>query len=112
KQLSIISSGLRQDAQHSMNPKAGAPLKILVVTAMYPHPGNEGFGAFVMQQVEQLQELGHDVDVISFPGYRSKWEYLKAAVKVFRQTRSNNYSVVHVHYGVTAVAGLFRNSTP
>ena len=40
-----------------MNANLTGPLKILVVTAMYPHPGNEGFGAFVMQQVEQLQEL-------------------------------------------------------
>jgi glycosyltransferase involved in cell wall biosynthesis len=79
---------------------------------MYPHPGNEGSGAFVMQQVEQLQALGHDVDVISFPGYRSKWEYVNAAIKVFRETRRNHYSVVHVHYGVTALAAMFRNSTP
>jgi len=50
--------------------------------------------------------------VISFPGYRSKWEYFHAAVKVFHQTRNNSYSVVHVHYGVTALAALFRNSTP
>ena len=95
-----------------MNASPAESLKILVVTAMYPHSGNEGYGAFVMQQVEQLQALGHDVDVISFPGYRSKWEYFKAAVKVFRQTRMNRYAVVHVHYGATALAALFRNSTP
>jgi teichuronic acid biosynthesis glycosyltransferase TuaC len=95
-----------------MNSTAEARLKILIVTAMYPHPGNEGFGAFVMQQVEQLQSLGHDVDGISFPGYQSKWEYLRAAVKVFRETRSHKYSVVHAHYGVTGLAALFRNSTP
>ena len=47
-------------------------LKILVVTAMYPHPGKDGFGAFVMQQVEQIRALGHQVEVLHFPGYRSR----------------------------------------
>ena len=37
-------------------------LKILVVTAMYPPFGKETSGAFVMQQVEQLRTLGHDVE--------------------------------------------------
>jgi glycosyltransferase involved in cell wall biosynthesis len=87
-------------------------LKILVVTAMYPRPGKEGFGAFVMQQVEQLRALGHEVEVLDFPGYRSKFEYLKAAIKVFSLTRRDRYSVVHAHYGVTGLASLFRSSTP
>ncbi len=89
-----------------------AKLRILIVTAMYPHPGHEGYGAFVMHQVEQLRALGHDVEVINFPSYRSKLEYLKAAVEVFRRTRRERFSVVHAHYGVTGLATLFRNSVP
>jgi teichuronic acid biosynthesis glycosyltransferase TuaC len=87
-------------------------LKILVVTAMYPHAGNEGSGAFVNQQVEQLQALGHLVDVLHFLGYRSRLEYIKAAVEVFRRTRRQRYDVVHAHYGLTGLPALFRNSTP
>jgi teichuronic acid biosynthesis glycosyltransferase TuaC len=79
---------------------------------MYPHPGNEGSGAFVMQQVEQLRALGHTVDVLHFPGYCSKLEYFKAAIEVFRQTRRKRYDVIHAHYGVTGLCALFRNSTP
>lgn len=91
---------------------AAAVLSILVVTAMYPHSGNEGYGAFVMQQVEQLRALGHAVDVLHFPGYRSKSEYLKAALRVFRQTRTARYDILHAHYGVTGLATFFRNSVP
>ena len=87
-------------------------LKILVVTAMYPHPGKDGFGAFVMQQVEQIRALGHQVEVLHFPGYRSRLEYLKAAVEVSRRTRRQRYDVVHAHYGVTALSALLRNGTP
>jgi teichuronic acid biosynthesis glycosyltransferase TuaC len=87
-------------------------LKVLVVTAMYPRPGNEDSGAFVMHQVEQLRALGHTVDVLDFRGDRSKLEYLKAAVEVFRRTRHKRYSVVHAHYGLTGLPALFRSSTP
>jgi len=87
-------------------------LKILVVTAMYPHAGNEGYGSFVKQQVEQLRALGHLVDVLHFPGYLSQLEYLKAAVEVSRRTRRERYDVVHAHYGVTGLAVLFRNAIP
>jgi teichuronic acid biosynthesis glycosyltransferase TuaC len=87
-------------------------LRILVVTAMYPHPGNDGSGAFVMQQVEQIRALGHQVDVLHFHGYRSRFEYLKAAVEVSRRTRRQRYDVVHAHYGVTGFAALFRNGIP
>jgi len=87
-------------------------LNVLVVTAMYPRPGNQGSGTFVMHQVEQLRALGHSVDVLDFPGYRSKLEYLRAAVEVSRRTRHRSYDVVHVHYGVTGLSALWRNSIP
>ncbi len=87
-------------------------LRILVVTAMYPHPGNVGSGVFVMHQVEQIRALGHQVDVLHFPGYRSRLEYMKAAVEVSRRTRRERYDVVHAHYGVTGLATLFRNGIP
>jgi teichuronic acid biosynthesis glycosyltransferase TuaC len=94
------------------NCEVKASFSILVVTAMYPHSGNEGYGAFVMQQVEQLRALGHTVDVLHFPGYRSKLEYLKAAIHVFRRTRAKDYDLLHAHYGLTGLATLCRNSVP
>src|SRR4030095_6444221 len=87
-------------------------LRILVVTAMYPHPGNVGSGAFVMQQVEQIRALGHQVDVLHFPGYRSRLEYLKAAAEVSRRTHRERYDVLHAHYGVTGLVALFRSGIP
>src|SRR5437870_10434749 len=97
-----------------LDPQVGAEmcLKILVVTAMYPRFGKESSGAFVMQQVEQVRRLGHDVETIDFPGYRSKLEYAKAAFVVAHQTRRKRYDVVHVHYGVTGLTTLFRNGIP
>jgi teichuronic acid biosynthesis glycosyltransferase TuaC len=95
-----------------MTESPSSKLRILIVTAMYPRPGKEGYGAFVMHQVEQLRALGHEVEVIDFPSYRSRIEYLKAAYQVFRRTRRERFSVVHAHYGVTGIATIFRNSVP
>ena len=87
-------------------------LRILFVTAMYPHAGHEASGAFVMQQAEQLRALQHQVDVLHFHGYRSKLEYIKGALEVRRRTRRAKYDVVHAHYGVTGIAAIFRSATP
>jgi glycosyltransferase involved in cell wall biosynthesis len=87
-------------------------LRILVVTAMYPHAGNPGSGAFVMQQVEQLRALQHQVDVFHFHGYRSKLEYVKAAIEVRKRTRRVQYDVVHAHYGVTGLPAMARSKAP
>src|SRR5439155_18952658 len=97
---------------HPVECEIGTSLKVLVVTAMYPHAGNEGSGAFVEQQVEQLRALGHVVDVLHSPGHRSRLQYFKAAVEVSRRTRRQRYDVVHAHYGVTGLSALFRNATP
>ena len=79
---------------------------------MYPHAGNRGSGAFVMQQVEQLRALRHQVDVLHFHGYRSKLQYLRAALEVRKRTRTAKFDVVHAHYGVTGLAAIFRHATP
>ena len=88
------------------------PLKILFVTAMYPHPENPGYGAFVMHQAEHLRLLGHCVDVLDFLGYRSKLNYIKAGLDVFQKTGLDSYDVVHAHYGLSGLPALFRWRTP
>ena len=87
-------------------------LKILIVTAMYPHAGREGYGAFVRQQVEAVRNLGHTVEVLDFRGYLSKLQYLKGAVDVYRRTRRTQYDLVHAHYGLAGLPALFRARAP
>jgi len=87
-------------------------MKILFVTAMYPHPEKPGDGAFVKQQAEAIRQLGHKVDVLHFFGYLSKLRYLKAALDVFLTTWVGSYDVVHAHYGLAGAAGIFRWRAP
>src|SRR5207249_5991426 len=85
---------------------------ILFVTNMYPSPQRQGYGAFVWQQAEQLRRFGHTVDVVNILGFRSKLNYLKAAVAVLRKTSSTAYDIVHAHYGLSAFPAWFRLQAP
>jgi len=87
-------------------------LNILFVTNMYPHDGQPGSGAFVRQQAEYLQKLGHRVDVLRIAGDKSRLRYLTSAATVFAQTRKTPYDVVHAHYGLSAFPALFRHHSP
>jgi glycosyltransferase involved in cell wall biosynthesis len=79
---------------------------------MYPTPKRPGYGAFVWQQAEQLRQLGHTVDVVNILGFRSKLNYVKAAVEVLQRTRGAAYDIVHAHYGLAAVPAWFRRRAP
>jgi len=87
-------------------------MKILLVTNMYPSPDRPGYGAFVWHQTEQLRQLGHVVDVVNIRGFRSKLNYLKAALEVLHKTSRTTYDVVHAHYGLSAFPAWFRLKAP
>ena len=82
------------------------PLNVLAVSNLWPEAG--GFrGVFVREQVEALRRLGHRVDVEVVNQTRGRSDYLLAARRVRRRARSGGYDVVHVHYGLSALASRF-----
>jgi glycosyltransferase involved in cell wall biosynthesis len=85
---------------------------VLVVTNLWPVDG--GFqGIFVSEQVDALRRLGHHVDVeVVARGGRGTRDYLTAGPRVRRRVRHGGYDVVHVHYGLTALAGSFAAPVP
>jgi teichuronic acid biosynthesis glycosyltransferase TuaC len=84
-------------------------VNVLVVTNMWPAGG--GFrGIFVREQVEAVRALGHRVDVEVVAQGRGRADYVLAARRVRR--RAGDYDVVHVHYGLTALAARFAGRTP
>jgi glycosyltransferase involved in cell wall biosynthesis len=86
-------------------------LRILVVTNLWPEGG--GFrGIFVREQVEALRAIGHHVDVEVVAQSRGRADYLTAAPRVRRRVRSGRYDVVHVHYGLAALAARFTGGVP
>lgn len=86
-------------------------LRILAVTNLWPSPG--GFrGVFVKDQVESLRAAGHHVDVEVVAQSRGKSDYLTAAPRVRARAAAGGYDVVHVHYGLTALASRLVKDIP
>lgn len=75
------------------------PLRVLVVTAMYPKPSAPTLGIFVHEQVETLRRLGAQVDVLYVDGRRGKHQYVLGCARVLTQSIRHRYDVVHGHYG-------------
>lgn len=79
---------------------------------MYPSVERPGYGAFVWHQADQLQQAGHDVDVVNILGFQSKLNYVRGAIEVARRTRQSPYDIVHAHYGLSAFPAWFRRRAP
>ena len=90
---------------------AQRPLRILTITNLWPVDGSFR-GIFVREHVEILRRLGHHVDVEVVAQKRGRADYLLAGPRVWRLVRRGNYDVVHVHYGLTALAARFARGVP
>ncbi len=78
-----------------------------MVTNLWTHERDPGYGIFVKRQVESLQALGLECDVLFIEGYRSRWrwEYARAAFHMLRLNWSKRRPLlVHSHGGETAVS--------
>lgn len=78
-------------------------MKVLIVTNMYPSPEMPSFGTFVYDQVQALRQAGADVDVLSFNGRKSKWNYLWAFPRYWRLLLSRKHDLIHAHYVLAGV---------
>jgi teichuronic acid biosynthesis glycosyltransferase TuaC len=79
-------------------------MRILAVTNMYPTPAEPWFGCFVKEQLDDLQELGVDVDLVRFDGRPDKRAYIRATREVRSRLRRGGFDLVHAHYGLTGAA--------
>jgi glycosyltransferase involved in cell wall biosynthesis len=77
---------------------------VLMVTNMWPHDQHPGYGIFVFRQIESLRALGLDCEVIFVEGYRTRWAYVREALRMLRLNFSSQRPhLVHAHGGETAL---------
>jgi glycosyltransferase involved in cell wall biosynthesis len=81
-------------------------MNVLVVTNMYPSPQRPHWGGFVRSQVESLERLGLSIERYEIEGWRSTWNYARAAREVRAVARRLKPDVVHAHYGLSGAACL------
>jgi len=82
-----------------------APIRVAVITNMYPTADRPSRGTFVASQVEALRRTGEvDVEVAAFDATGKPWRY--AAEPLRRLVQHVDADVVHAHYGLSGPAAL------
>ena len=84
-----------------------APMRILVVTNMYPTAARPYFGIFVERQVAALRRAGADIVVEAIAGERGEQDYFLARPRIGRAIRDHAPDLIHCHYGYTPLAAAF-----
>jgi teichuronic acid biosynthesis glycosyltransferase TuaC len=74
------------------------PLRLLVVTNMYPTAARPLLGTFVAEQVESLRARGIAVDVLFVDGPGSTWNYVRGPRDLRRALQGARYDLIHAHY--------------
>jgi glycosyltransferase involved in cell wall biosynthesis len=94
------------------DPDTLAPMRVLLVTGMYPTPERPGLGAFVRDQVESLRALGGvEIELFAIePGGSGRW--IAAARELRRRYAGERFDVVHAHYGLAGWSALAVRGAP
>lgn len=77
------------------------PMKVLVVTNMYPTQEQPAFGIFVEDQVEALRKAGVRVTVLFVNGRKSGLNYLSGVLRYWWRLMTGDYDIVHAHHAIT-----------
>jgi teichuronic acid biosynthesis glycosyltransferase TuaC len=83
-----------------------APIRVLMITAGWPQPGQPQTTHFVKRQAEFLRKAGVVVDVFHFRGAKRPWNYARAWLAVRPRIRSGPYDLVHAQFGQSGVLAL------
>src|SRR3954454_15185858 len=111
-----------QDGAHSetaaRRPAAGRaahyappPMRVLVVTNLWPTAERPASGGFVRDQVEALRALdGVDLELFTFG--RGSRAYGAAARELRRRYKGERFDVIHAHYGLAGWSSLAKRGAP
>lgn len=77
---------------------------VLIVTNMWPHSRRPKYGIFVSRQIGSLKSLGLPCSVLFVEGYRTRWDYARAAFHIFCLNWSKRRPrLIHGHGGETGL---------
>ncbi len=89
-----------------------AACRVLVVTNLWPYPGDPGYGNFVKAQMESLRPLGVEYDLLFINGRESRWNYLRSVRQLRQRLRAAHYDLVHAHMGLSGWAARCQMRVP
>ena len=82
-------------------------MKVLIVAS-----GNSAvISPFVKEQGDSLKEIGLDIDYFLIKG-KGITGYLKNYFNLIRLIKTNNYDIIHAHYGLSGLLATFQSHVP
>lgn len=88
------------------------PLRVLVVTGVYPTERAPHKGTFVKSQVDSLIAAGVEVEIVHPKPGPVPVRYFKAGLQVFLKTLIERFDIVHGHYGLWCLTARMQWTTP
>jgi teichuronic acid biosynthesis glycosyltransferase TuaC len=83
------------------------PVRVLVVTNLFPTARRPALGPFVRDQVEAVRALGDaEIELHSFDPPGGIRPYVREALTLARKYRGKRFDVVHAHYGLSGACSL------
>ena len=98
--------------ENNVNVQENRPLRILMVTGIYPTERKPHSGTFIQSQVDSLIEAGVEVEVIHPRPGLTPLRYASAAWQVWRKTLWGQFDIVHGHYGLWCLVCCMQWTTP
>ena len=83
------------------------PLRVMVVTNMFPTEANPHFGIFVAREVNDVRQAGVEVSVEPIAGPRGELDYFFSRRRLSRAIARVRPDLLHVHFGYTQVPAAF-----
>ena len=78
---------------------AHKPLRVLMVTGIYPTEQLPHKGTFIKSQADSLVAAGVEVEILHPKPGSVLWRYFWTIAQVWLKTRTKKFDVVHGHYG-------------
>ncbi|MFL5625565.1 MAG: glycosyltransferase family 4 protein [Ktedonobacteraceae bacterium] len=97
---------------HLKLPARKKPLRVLMVTGIYPTKQKPHSGTFIKTVVDALIAAGHHVEVIHPRPGPVPIRYASAAIQVFLKTLTGQFDIVDGHYGLWCLAARLQCTTP
>jgi len=85
-------------------------VRVLVVTNFTPDASTPQRGRWVRDQIDEMRQLGVDVEVFDFP--RGKQHYVPATLRLRRRLRRERFDLVHAHYGLVGWCAWLAGARP
>ncbi len=92
--------------------ESSKPIRVLVVTGIYPTEQLPHLGTFIKSQVDSLIAAGLEVEVIHPKPGPVLLRYAVATMQVILKTLTGHFDVVHGHYGQWALIARMQWTTP